>query len=68
MGSPFSLPLPPFTPTQKSFIFIYSAILLKFQAQHFYMFINNNWDLNLCRDGVPFLPLSPTQKSQIIHL
>ena len=42
MGSPFSLPLPPFTPTQKSFIFIYSAILLKFQAQHFYMFINNN--------------------------
>ena len=54
MGSPcLHRPLPP----QKSQIVIYS-ILLEFESQHFYMFINyNNF-----RIGVPFLATLPSKK------
>ena len=37
MGTPCPTPLP----TQKVKFFTYGAILLKFDAQHFHMFMNN---------------------------
>ena len=52
--SPFSLPKPPI-PLKKVKFFIYGAILLKFETEHFYMNTNNNLDLNL-EKGFPLPP------------
>ena len=44
-GPPFIYP-PPLPPPKVKF-FIHVAISLKFEAEHFHMFTNNNSDLNL---------------------
>ena len=40
MGVPLTPPPP--SPHQKFKFFIYGAILLKFETEHFHMFTNNN--------------------------
>ena len=60
----------PLHPSEKVKFFIYYAIFMKFEIQHFHVFTNNNWDGNLSI-GAPLSPgggLPPSLESQILHL